>query len=501
MAAPSRYWFIFLLIGCCGIVSFFHLWRLATVPNGLYIDETSIGYNAVSIARSGQDEYGYRWPIYFRAFGEYKNPLFIYVAALFFWFTEPSVYMLRFVSVFFYELFLVGILLITHSLFPKHKSVFIYTILAAGFLPWFFPASRIAFEAISQLTALVYAFFFVFVSLSGRPRRRQWIFPVLAGFCFGLSIYTYSTSRLLAFIYFLTWLICYARRSTWRLSFASAGAFGIALIPYVYFALTYPHALTARFASITYIFSHQFSLLHKAALFLGHYVQYFGLPFLVIHGDYNLRHGTGFGGVMYVTVFCLALFALYAVWKGRVPRSRFLFFVLLTLVAAPIPAALTNDSYHALRTLPMGLSALLLSAYGFQAIVSLQAVRYRRILMVIVYLALIGEAALYVNDYFTAYARVSSHWFSSASAALLSSAWLHSPERIVVTPSARDWYIPLAWQAALAGSIPVVRGNLAMQSHTCYAFVPSRAKMKVDSKVRFQKIAMSSQSVRFRCYE
>src|SRR4030043_723244 len=51
---------------------------LTQSPPGFYLDEASIGYNAYSILKTGKDEYGVVWPLFFRAFGEYKNPLFIY---------------------------------------------------------------------------------------------------------------------------------------------------------------------------------------------------------------------------------------------------------------------------------------------------------------------------------------------------------------------------------------------------------------------------------------
>lgn len=51
-------------------------------PPGFYIDESSISYNALLIARTGHDEYGKPWPLYFRAFGDYKNPTYIYLLSL-----------------------------------------------------------------------------------------------------------------------------------------------------------------------------------------------------------------------------------------------------------------------------------------------------------------------------------------------------------------------------------------------------------------------------------
>jgi hypothetical protein len=50
-------------------------------PVGFFVDEASIAYNAHSISQHGSDEYGQVFPLYFRAFGEYKSPVYIYTLA------------------------------------------------------------------------------------------------------------------------------------------------------------------------------------------------------------------------------------------------------------------------------------------------------------------------------------------------------------------------------------------------------------------------------------
>src|ERR1700693_1989807 len=58
-----------------------HLVHLSGSPPGLYVDEASIGYNAWTIAHFGVDEHGIHIPLFFEAFGEYKNPIYIYAVA------------------------------------------------------------------------------------------------------------------------------------------------------------------------------------------------------------------------------------------------------------------------------------------------------------------------------------------------------------------------------------------------------------------------------------
>ena len=66
----------FALVGIAIVVR--NLTDLSRVPPGSYIDESSIAYNAWTVAHYGVDEHGFHLPLYFQAFGEYKNPLYIY---------------------------------------------------------------------------------------------------------------------------------------------------------------------------------------------------------------------------------------------------------------------------------------------------------------------------------------------------------------------------------------------------------------------------------------
>src|SRR3989344_4938577 len=85
MKIKRLYLIAFILITALAFLLRF--WRLGEIPNGLYQDETAIGYNAYSIIQTGRDEYGKSLPLYFKSFGDYKLPVYIYA-------TVPSILML-----------------------------------------------------------------------------------------------------------------------------------------------------------------------------------------------------------------------------------------------------------------------------------------------------------------------------------------------------------------------------------------------------------------------
>lgn len=64
---------------CIVILGFtIRIWNLSEIPAGFFADEASIGYNAYTMLTKGTDEYGSNYPLFFRAFGEYKSPVQIY---------------------------------------------------------------------------------------------------------------------------------------------------------------------------------------------------------------------------------------------------------------------------------------------------------------------------------------------------------------------------------------------------------------------------------------
>src|SRR5687768_504429 len=71
---------------------------LARNPPGFFIDESSVAYNAHTIAQTGRDEFGNAWPLFFRAFGEYKNTIYIYLLAALFKITGPGIFAARVLS-------------------------------------------------------------------------------------------------------------------------------------------------------------------------------------------------------------------------------------------------------------------------------------------------------------------------------------------------------------------------------------------------------------------
>ena len=70
---------IFLILSIAFLLRFY---KLGEIPAGFYQDESAIGYNAYSVMETGKDEHGQTFPLYFKSFGDYKLPVYIYLTAL-----------------------------------------------------------------------------------------------------------------------------------------------------------------------------------------------------------------------------------------------------------------------------------------------------------------------------------------------------------------------------------------------------------------------------------
>lgn len=78
------------------------LFRLKVVPFGahvMHIDEIGAAYDAFCISNFGVDQYLYKFPVYFKCFGEGQNALYTYLAAIVFKIAGISIFKFRLVAV------------------------------------------------------------------------------------------------------------------------------------------------------------------------------------------------------------------------------------------------------------------------------------------------------------------------------------------------------------------------------------------------------------------
>ena len=129
------------------------VYKITDSPPALYVDETSIGFNAYSIVTTGRDEHGVKLPLFFEAFGEYKLPVYIYLVAAVQLILGPTDLSVRLPAVIFGTLTVTLTYFLAKEIFSRSKNYLVkeWAPAVAGLMmavsPWHFLFSRPGFEA------------------------------------------------------------------------------------------------------------------------------------------------------------------------------------------------------------------------------------------------------------------------------------------------------------------------------------------------------------------
>lgn len=387
---------------------------LSGSPPGLYVDEASIGYNAWTIAHFGVDEHGIHFPLFFEAFGEYKNPIYVYAVAALVRFLPLTVAVERFPAALF-GLAVVGFLTAAAWRMTGSRWITLGTLALTGFTPWLVIESRVGFETISWLALLSAALW----CLAGRqptPRRFG-----LAGIFLAFAIYGYTTARLEVLLIALVLAVAWGLARTpgwWRALVPIAAGYAVLGI----YGLLTPGALTGRFTIIS-IWSDGAPLGTVIDRFLANYLAYFSPSFLFTQGDGNPRQNTEVSGMLLWVMAPLLIAGILVCWQRR--REPLVQFVVACLVLAPVAAALTNNGTpHALRSsgmLPFLVVLAVLGADGLRSVLAGRA-GANPVVFGILAAGLVAQATFYTVDLYAAYPNRAAVDFDTGEVAAITTA-------------------------------------------------------------------------------
>jgi 4-amino-4-deoxy-L-arabinose transferase-like glycosyltransferase len=388
------------------VIAVLKLSALGTAPPGLYNDEASIGYNAWAIAHHGADEHGVPHPLYFEAFGEYKNPVYVYMLAPLTWVLPLTPWVVRLPAAL-CGIVLCAVVALTVWRLTRSRAGAMAALITAGVTPWLTEQSRVGFEVITFTTLLGVAIW-CFVRSCEPDSAEDWRWG--AGTALGACVFAYSTGR--AYVLALVLLMVVIDRHWRRLPQMLPVLIPVALA-YLVLAI-YAHygpdgALSSRY-NIIGITADSPGNLVIVERFVRNYFTYLGVPFLFTNGDSNLRHNTGYGGMLLITTapaLVLGLVSCARRWREPVPR-----FLLAGLALAPATAAVTWDGTpHALRSTAMLPFLLVLIGIGWAEI--LPAVQPRRLLLAAVVMAVCIDAGGYMWDLYVRWPGRSLAWFDT----------------------------------------------------------------------------------------
>ena len=379
------------------LFAFTRLYKIAQIPSSVYWDEASIGYNAYSVLTTGRDEWGEFLPLHFRAFGEFKLPVYIYSVIPFIKIFGLNALSVRFPSVLFSFLTIIFVYLLARKMkISKVGSVFSAFFLATT--PWLFIFSRAGYEATAGLLFFIVGIYFYLKSHD----NKLWF--LVSSLSFIVSVYSYNSFRILSPVIFLLLLSHYIFSNRKRIRDyitiigLSIVIFLISLIPVARLYILDYGAARAQTVSL------QGTAPEKILQFGKNYLSHFSPKFLFIKGDSNVRSQIPGFGQLYVFSLPFILLGIVKIVKDK--RIEW-YFVLFVFLLAPIPAAITRESPHALRSIAIVPLYALIAAYGLEYMLEIFK-KYKNFIITLTTFVFLGFFINYLWNFFNIYPSISS---------------------------------------------------------------------------------------------
>lgn len=390
------------------------VYKLDSAPPSISWDEAAVGYNAWTIANYGRDEYGKLLPLYFRSFGEGKNPVDIYITSIFVGLLDLNEVSVRLPSAVFGVLNVLLIFFLAKNLFPQERTssfdndqIALLSSLFLAISPYNIHFSRFNHEANFALFFLILGIilFYLYLKKSGN-------YLILSVIAFIVSFLSYNPPKLVVPIMVLLLMSLY-----WKTLMKNKSAFFTSFFLGTIFVLLIffnPQILaTERIRQTSlgkeavektrlYRMTHN-EILGRIDLTLTQYLGHFTTWYLFETGDDNPRLSSQGAGQFYkIDALFLIAGLIYLVQK----RSKEGLLILTWAAFAPLPSALVAESPHAARSMFMMGSWHIISALGFYFLINIfkkQIVKW--IIIAVVLLILTVSCVDYLRHYFGEYVK------------------------------------------------------------------------------------------------
>lgn len=426
-----NYFWLLIIIVLAGLLRFY---KLSVNPPALTWDEAAWGYNAYSLGIDGKDEFGRFLPLdYLESFGDFKPPVYAYLAILPVKIFDLNEFAVRMPSAFLGTLTVLIVYFLVRELFIRSRSTQMVkqidadklSLASALFLtisPWHVNLSRAAFEANVAQFFIVTGVWLFLLSI----RRNAWLL-ILSVISFVVSLYTFNTARVVTPLLVLMLGIGFYKQLLQNKKMVLIAVLvGIIFsLPYAKFALTPQVKLRYHevniFSDLSIIETSNKEmendnnawwsrLLHNrrwgyARSYARHYLDHFNPSFLFIKGDGNPKFSTQDVGQLYLwNLPFLIIGALYLFRR----KEGYWWIVPAWLLIGIVPAATARETPHALRiltTLPTWQIVTAYGALGFLGWLGNLGVRriFKSLVCVFGFLLLVFNLIYYLHGYYVHY--------------------------------------------------------------------------------------------------
>ncbi len=415
-----------LLLG--GILRFY---RLGEVPPGLTDDEVNMAYDAISLLKTGKDQWNQAYPIFsFKGFGDYRSPVYTYLLMPLYpllgatqeWVKVPSAL---------FGLATIAILWGVAGKLGLDKKASLFAAFLLAINPWHWGMSRAAMVIVPAV------FFFSLAILLLLTARKRIGFIVLSACFFALTIYCYPA-------YFAVTPLCMAVLGFLMLYRRQLSPFMAIVGLTVFFSISGPYLLASR-STAAGIRMGQVNILKDTGTvdvlneklgacqrqyprpvcklafnrvsafgyaFVVNYIRHFSPDLLFANGTVTQFSILPKRGLLLGIEYGLFVVGVFALLLSR--KKGILFFLLSVVLISAIPDSLTGDGHYGrfFVVLPF---IQLIAGFGFMQVTQVlgKFAAYPLILL------LIGDTLLFSVEYHSyypwAYSRFSHYGYGELS--------------------------------------------------------------------------------------
>ena len=369
---------------------------LDNFPVGFTQDEAAIGYDSYSLLETGKDMWGNSYPLVLRSFGDFKMPLYSYIAMPSIAVFGLSEFSVRLPNAILGSLAVLATYFMVFSLSKRRDLAMISSALLAT-SPWHIALSRGAFEA-NLTTFLIPVGVWAFIR--GVKDAK---FMSISAVAFGLNLFSYHSARIFTPLLIILLIVLFWQELTKKsLSLAetiSRYKFSILILSLLFMVTAdsmfmgannrgldvtifnptdnwayvadrrYEAVIKGLPDSIARVFSNK--AFYVFDTFVSNYVTYFSPIFFFTEGVRDWGYGMIPGrGVLYMFEVFFVIASIVALIKGK--RFKGMGLILLWILLSPIPAALSKGAgFTGNRAAVMMPAIQIFSAYGLVYILDL----------------------------------------------------------------------------------------------------------------------------------
>jgi 4-amino-4-deoxy-L-arabinose transferase-like glycosyltransferase len=335
--------------------AFLRLYNLDQMPSSPNWDEVSLGYNAYSISKTGQDEWGNSLPLIFRAYGDFKLPLYVYLSTPFIQLFGLNTFSIRLLSVISGILASFVFYLISRKLFTKSNIIPLLGLTIYALSPWSIFLSRIALEANLFLTLFLLSFYFLL-------QKKYWQSATFYGLC----LFTYNSSRIILFPYIALLIYLIVKSNTLKKDWYKYSFFILSLLIFAFQSLD--TSGQARYKWVTILDQGAINqinelrqdypriIVNKYTYFIYHatinYLKHFSPSYVFFQGGSHYQFNIPNFPLISTLLLPFFFLGFFSLCRKLLTKPTFpIFLILFFTLVAPLPSAITRDAPQILRSI------------------------------------------------------------------------------------------------------------------------------------------------------